>query len=76
MDAYGHIDYIVRYGPNQNKYYTYERYQDILDEILRTVIARGRGIELNTGVSLRPREPNPCRQSFGVANLVRSSYRC
>ena len=40
MDVYGHIDYIVRYGPNQNKYYTYERYQDILDEILRTVIAR------------------------------------
>ena len=38
MDVYGHIDYIVRYGPNQNREYSYERYQDILDEILRTVI--------------------------------------
>lgn len=62
MDVYGHIDYIVRYGPNQNKYYTYERYQDILDEILRTVIARGRGIELNTGgFHYGLGEPNPCR---------------
>ena len=61
MDVYGHIDYIVRYGPNQNKYYTYERYQDILDEILRTVIARGRGIELNTGgFHYGLGEPNPC----------------
>mgnify|MGYP000172835438 CR=1 FL=1 len=33
MDVYGHIDYIVRYGPNKNLYYSYERYQDILDEI-------------------------------------------
>ena len=32
MDVYGHIDYIVRYGPNKNLYYSYERYQDILDE--------------------------------------------
>ncbi|EDM88710.1 histidinol phosphate phosphatase HisJ family [Blautia obeum ATCC 29174] len=62
MDVYGHIDYIVRYGPNQNKYYTYERYQDILDEILRTVIAKGRGIELNTGgFHYGLGEPNPCR---------------
>ena len=62
MDVYGHIDYIVRYGPNQNKYYTYERYQDIIDEILRTVIARGRGIELNTGgFHYGLGEPNPCR---------------
>lgn len=61
MDVYGHIDYIVRYGPNQNKYYTYERYQDILDEILRTVIAKGRGIELNTGgFHYGLGEPNPC----------------
>ena len=62
MDVYGHIDYIVRYGPNQNKYYTYERYQDILDEILRTVITKGRGIELNTGgFHYGLGEPNPCR---------------
>ena len=24
MDVYGHIDYVVRYGPNKNQHYTYE----------------------------------------------------
>ena len=48
FDVYGHLDYIVRYGPNKNKYYTYETYADVLDEILRTLIQRGKGIELNT----------------------------
>ena len=40
MDTYGHLDYIVRYGPNQNKFYSYGRYQDILDEILRKLIKK------------------------------------
>ncbi len=48
FDVYGHLDYIVRYGPNKNKYYSYDKYADIIDEILRTLISRGRGIELNT----------------------------
>ena len=52
MDVYGHIDYVVRYGPNQNREYSYGRYQDILDEILRTIISKGCGIELNTGGSI------------------------
>lgn len=49
FDVYGHIDYVVRYGPNQNKNYTYQKYSDILDEILKTLIYRGKGIEVNTG---------------------------
>ena len=62
MDVYGHIDYVVRYGPNQNREYSYERYRDILDEILRTVIDKNLGIELNTGgFHYGLREPNPCR---------------
>ena len=61
MDVYGHIDYIVRYGPNKNLYYSYERYQDILDEILRTLIRKNIGIELNTGgYHYGLGEPNPC----------------
>lgn len=27
FDTFGHLDYIVRYGPNKNKYYSFERYQ-------------------------------------------------
>ena len=48
FDVYGHLDYVVRYGPNKNKYYSYEKFADIIDEILRTLISRGKGIELNT----------------------------
>ena len=61
MDAYGHLDYIVRYGPNQNKFYSYGRYQDILDEILRKLIKKNIGLEVNTGgYHYRLGEPNPC----------------
>lgn len=49
FDVYGHIDYVVRYGPNRNKFYTYEKFSDILDEILKTLISLGKGIEINTG---------------------------
>lgn len=47
FDVYGHLDYVVRYGPNKNQFYSYEKYSDIIDEILRTLITRGKGIELN-----------------------------
>ena len=47
FDVYGHLDYVVRYGPNKNKYYTYEKFADVIDEIFRTLISRGKGIELN-----------------------------
>ena len=47
FDVYGHLDYVVRYGPNKNKYYSYEKFADVIDEILRTLISRGKGIELN-----------------------------
>ncbi len=49
FDVYGHIDYVVRYGPNRNTYYTYEKFADVIDAILRTLIHKGKGIEINTG---------------------------
>lgn len=49
FDVYGHIDYVVRYGPTKNENYDWKEYQDIIDEILKTLIAKGKGIELNTG---------------------------
>ena len=39
-DVCGHIDYVVRYGPNRNMYYSYEKFADIIDEILRIIIDR------------------------------------
>ena len=49
FDVYGHIDYVVRYGPNKNAFYTYEKFKDIIDEILTQLISKGKGMEVNTG---------------------------
>lgn len=60
FDVYGHLDYVVRYGPNKNANYSYKEYSDIIDEILRTLIAQGKGIELNTaGFKYGLGHPNP-----------------
>lgn len=48
FDVLGHIDYIVRYGKRQAESYSYERFQESLDNILKKIIASGKGIELNT----------------------------
>lgn len=49
FDVYGHLDYVVRYGPAGGAPYDCRQYADILDEILRLLIEKGKGIELNTG---------------------------
>lgn len=49
FDVYGHIDYVVRYGPNKNANYSYQKYADVIDEILKALIIMGKGIEINTG---------------------------
>ncbi len=49
FDVYGHLDYVVRYGPHKDTRYSYEKYQDILDPIIRLLIEKGKGIEVNTG---------------------------
>ena len=60
IDTYGHIDYIVRYGPMKNEQYTYGRYQDVLDEILLTLIEKNIALEVNTGgFHYGLGEPNP-----------------
>lgn len=49
FDVYGHIDYVVRYGPNRNEQYSYAKYRDVIDAILSLLIKKGKGIEINTG---------------------------
>lgn len=61
FDVYGHLDYVVRYGPNQDAHYSYEKYQDLLDEILKLLIEKGKGIELNTGgLKSGMKDVHPC----------------
>lgn len=62
FDVYGHLDYVVRYGPDKDKGYSYEQYKSILDAILQKLIDSGKGIEVNTGGLLRGiRDLNPCQ---------------
>lgn len=49
FDVYGHLDYVVRYGPTTNTEYSYQKFADIIDEILRRLIQKGKGIEINMG---------------------------
>ena len=49
FDVYGHLDYVVRYGPNKDANYNFETYKDIFDSILKYLIENEKGIELNTG---------------------------
>lgn len=44
----GHLDYIMRYGPYEDRMVEHAKYQDIIDEIFKTLIAKGKGIEINT----------------------------
>ncbi|MCM1569304.1 MAG: histidinol-phosphatase HisJ family protein [Roseburia sp.] len=61
FDVYGHLDYVVRYGPNKDKNYTYEKYSDILDAILEALIQKEKGIEINTGgIKGGLRQQHPC----------------
>ena len=47
-DTLGHLDYIVRYGPNKNKYYSYETYADYIDPILEYLIQQDKCLEVNS----------------------------
>jgi len=47
-DVFGHLDYIIRYGQFETKMYDFDRYQPIIDQILRVIIDKKKGIELNT----------------------------
>ena len=48
IDVLGHLDYIVRYGNQRERTYSYIQFSDIIDEILRCLIEKGKGLEVNT----------------------------
>lgn len=61
FDVYGHLDYVVRYGPTKNDKYTYAKHKDIFDNILTALLEEEKGIELNTGGFRHGLgQPNPC----------------
>lgn len=48
FDSVGHIGYICRYIPFQDKSFKYADYADILDSLLKLLIHKGKGLEVNT----------------------------
>lgn len=61
FDVLGHLDYVVRYGQNKNRFYSYNTYRESIDPILKTLIEKGKGLECNTGgLKYGLGHPNPC----------------
>ena len=59
-DVLGHIDYVIRVAPGGAGNYDWTENKDLIDEILKTVIRRGKGIECNTaGYKYGLSRPNP-----------------
>ncbi len=65
-DVVGHIGYAARYGNFKDKHLRYLDYSDILDQILKAAIEKGKGIELNTsGLRSDLKSPIPGYDIFG-----------
>lgn len=59
-DVLGHLDYIVRYSNQGSKGFDLNTYMDIIEEILKQVIAHGKGIEINmSGLKYGLGAPHP-----------------
>ena len=48
FNVYGHMDYVNRYGNYDNRNLNYIEFREIIDEILKLLIKKDKGIELNT----------------------------
>lgn len=48
FDIYGHLDYAVRYCPDKEFVYRFDDYRDIFEVLLKELIEKGKGIEINT----------------------------
>ena len=84
FDVYGHLDYVIRYAPEKDRNYTYEKYQDLFERIIDLLLEKGIGLEVNTG-SIRHglKELHPCsrilkryRQKGGQIVTVGSDAHC
>jgi histidinol-phosphatase (PHP family) len=48
FDVVGHLDYITRYGDFEEKTYAYEDYEEVIEKILKCLVEKKKGIEINT----------------------------
>lgn len=60
FDSLGHLDFVVRYGPNKNRFYEFGRYEEIISAILEVLIRKDKALEVNTGgFKYKLGHPNP-----------------
>lgn len=61
FNVYGHIDFVTRYGGEKFRGLEYKKHFDIIDVILKKLIEKGKGIEVNTsGYRYREDRFYPC----------------
>lgn len=56
-DIVGHIGYVGRYGPYEQKVLRYEEFSQKIDLILQGIIARGKVLEVNSAIVRRGEQP-------------------
>lgn len=62
-DVYGHLDYITRYVPDKSFVFDFKKHEEIIREILISIIKKGHGIEVNVSpINKGMASPNPCRE--------------
>lgn len=60
FDAYGHLDYIIRYTKDKGVTFSYADYADCIDAALRAIISAGKALEVNSaGYKYGLHAPNP-----------------
>lgn len=59
FDVYGHLDYAVRYCPDSSFEYHFDDYRDIFEVLLKQLIEKGKGIEINTAGINKIGYPHP-----------------
>ncbi len=67
FDVLGHLDYMSRYVfPKDDKTYSYERFNDRIDEILKYLADNGKGLDINSKVLASDPDgtPNPCPEAI------------
>lgn len=48
IQTLGHLDYVVRYGLEKAKAYSYKKFSDEIDAVLRCLVEKGIALEVNT----------------------------
>lgn len=59
FDVYGHLDYAIRYCPDRSFVYRFDDYHDLLELLLKLLVEKGKGIEINTSGITKIGYPHP-----------------